>query len=131
MLGHVSIRVSDLTSSVDFYLKALSPLGFKPMAFPEVVGIGPAEPSASAPIPCFWLRKHTPNPGNDHAEKPTPVHISFYASERSQVDEFHKLGLEAGGRDNGPPGVRPFFEGYYAAYILDLDGNNIEVVKFS
>ncbi|KAI3574099.1 glyoxalase/bleomycin resistance protein/dioxygenase, partial [Fusarium oxysporum f. sp. albedinis] len=78
----------------------------------------------------FWLRQHTPGPQNSHAAKPTPIHVSFYASEPKLVDEFHAAGIRAGGTDNGQPGERPWFQGYYAAYILDLDGNNIEVVCF-
>ncbi|GFF59790.1 hypothetical protein IFM46972_11475 [Aspergillus udagawae] len=131
MLGHVSIRVSDLEASTEFYLRALRPLGFEAMRFPTVVGLGPPVKSSSAPIPCFWLRQYTPAPSNNHTEKPTPVHISFYAPDRADVDKFHQLGLEAGGKDNGKPGLRPFMENYYASYILDLDGNNIEVVCFS
>jgi catechol 2,3-dioxygenase-like lactoylglutathione lyase family enzyme len=113
MLGHVSIRVSDLEASTEFYLRALRPLGFEAMRFPTVVGLGPPVKSSSAPIPCFWLRQYTPAPSNNHTEKPTPVHISFYAPDRADVDEFYQLGLEAGGKDNGKPGLRPFMENYY------------------
>jgi catechol 2,3-dioxygenase-like lactoylglutathione lyase family enzyme len=120
MLGHVSIRVLDLEASVKFYLSLLSPFSYEPMRFPTVVGLGPAEKSPSAPIPCFWLRQYTPNPqnsSNSGIEKPTPVHVSFYARDRKQVDEFHARGLEAGGRDNGPPGVRPIMENYYGISV--------------
>ncbi|KAH8686220.1 glyoxalase-like domain protein [Ilyonectria robusta] len=129
MLGHVSIRVSDLEASIDFYLAALAPLSYKEMRFPTVVGLGPT--SSAAPIPDFWLRQHSRGPQNGHATKPTPVHVSFYVSERRLVDDFHAAGIRAGGSDNGQPGERPWLEGYYAAYVLDLDGNNIEVVCFS
>jgi hypothetical protein len=66
MLGHVSIRVSDLEASTEFYLRALRPLGFVAMRFPTVVGLGPPVKSSSAPIPCFWLRQYTPAPSNSH-----------------------------------------------------------------
>ncbi|KAH7184442.1 glyoxalase family protein [Fusarium oxysporum] len=128
MPGHVSLRVSDLEASVQFYLTALGPLSYKEMRFPSVVGLGST--LSDDPIPDFWLRQHTPGPQNSHATKPTPIHVSFYASEPKLVDEFHAAGIRAGGTDNGQPGERPWFQGYYAAYILDLDGNNIEVVCF-
>lgn len=111
MLGHVSIRVSDLEASIDFYLAALAPLSYKEMRFPTVVGLGPT--SSAAPIPDFWLRQHSPGPQNGHATKPTPVHVSFYVSERRLVDDFHAAGIRAGGSDNGQPGERPWLEGYY------------------
>jgi catechol 2,3-dioxygenase-like lactoylglutathione lyase family enzyme len=111
MPGHVSIRVSDLEASVQFYLAALGPLSYKEMRFPTVVGLGPA-PSTD-PIPDFWLRQYTPGPENSHAVKPTPVHVSFYVTERKLVDEFHAAGIRAGGTDNGQPGERPWFKGYY------------------
>ncbi|KAK4093768.1 hypothetical protein Purlil1_2102 [Purpureocillium lilacinum] len=141
MPGHVSIRVLDLEASVRFYLAALAPLRYEATRFDGVVGLGPAPaPSTSSaasgttttstaagPIPDFWLRQYTPGPQNGHAARPTPVHVSFYAGEAALVDEFHAEGVRAGGSDNGGPGERPWFKGYYAAYVLDPDGNNIEV----
>ena len=116
MLGHVSIRVSNLEESVNFYLQALAPLGFEAMRFPTVVGLGPSEKLQSAPIPCFWLREHTPGPQNNYSPKPTPIHVSFYTTVREKVEEFHQLGLAAGGKDNGKPGVRSFFPNYYGRW---------------
>ena len=113
MLGHVSIRVQDLEASVKFYLSVLSPLSYELMRFPSVVGLGPTVKTPSAPIPDLWLRQYEPEARNNYSEKPTPVHISFYAKEPKQVDEFHARGLEAGGKDNGKPGERPFLAGYY------------------
>ena len=113
MPGHVSIRVSDLEASVRFYLAALAPLSYTEMRFDSVVGLGPPTSTATAPIPDFWLRSHAPGPQNGHAARPTPVHVSFYADEPRLVDEFHAAGLRAGGKDNGPPGERPWFKGYY------------------
>ncbi|KAF7508105.1 hypothetical protein GJ744_009546 [Endocarpon pusillum] len=110
MLGH--IRVLDLEASLQFYLTALSHLSYKEMRF-------------------LALRQYTPGDQNGYAEKPTPVYISFYAKERRLVDEFHVAGIKAGGKDNGKPGVRPWMEGYYTAYVPDLDENNIEVVHFA
>ena len=56
------------------------------------------------------------------------VHLAFQAQDRAMVDAFHRAGLAAGGQDNGPPGERPYHPGYYAAFLLDPDGNNIEAV---
>jgi catechol 2,3-dioxygenase-like lactoylglutathione lyase family enzyme len=55
-------------------------------------------------------------------------HLAFQAKDRAMVDAFHKAGLAAGGKDNGAPGVRPYHPGYYAAFLIDPDGNNIEAV---
>jgi predicted lactoylglutathione lyase len=65
--------------------------------------------------------------GNDKPSA-THVHLAFQAVSRQMVDRFHKAGLEAGGRDNGAPGEREYHPGYYAAFLLDPDGNNIEAV---
>ena len=111
MLSHVSIRVTDLEASVQFYLAALRPLSFQEMRFPTVIGLGPGSPTA--PIPEMWLRQHTAGPQNDHASKPTPVHISFRVSDQKLVHEFHAAAIAAGGTDNGPPGERPWMKGYY------------------
>jgi catechol 2,3-dioxygenase-like lactoylglutathione lyase family enzyme len=56
------------------------------------------------------------------------MHIAFHATDRARVDAFHAAGLEAGGRDNGVPGLRPYHEQYYGAFLLDPDGNNVEAV---
>ncbi len=114
MLGHVSIRVLDLEASVKFYLAALSPLSYEATRFPSVIGLGAS--TNSAPIPDFWLRQYTPGPENNHCAKPTPIHISFYVNERTQVDQFHTRGISAGGKDNGEPGVRPFMDNYYGIW---------------
>jgi len=65
----------------------------------------------------------------DFAEKPAHLHLAFRAERREQVDAFHRAALEAGGKDNGPPGLRPKYSAsYYAAFVIDPDGHNIEVV---
>ncbi|PVH72595.1 glyoxalase-like domain protein [Cadophora sp. DSE1049] len=128
MLGHVSLRVRDLEASVKFYTAALSPLSYVATRFPSVIGFGSS--SSSAPIPDLWLREYKPGLENNHSQKPTPIHISFYVKGQKTVDDFYTCGIKAGGKDNGAPGVRPWMEGYYAAYLLDLDGNNVEVVFF-
>jgi catechol 2,3-dioxygenase-like lactoylglutathione lyase family enzyme len=71
--------------------------------------------------PQFWI--HAGQPGG------APVHVGFAASDRAAVDRFHATALAAGGRDNGPPGVREIYHpNYYGAFVLDPDGNNIEAV---
>ena len=70
---------------------------------------------------CIWLSTGTPNQ--------PPLHVAFRAANRQQVDAFHAAALAAGGRDNGAPGLRPHYHpDYYGAFVLDPDGNNIEVV---
>ncbi|RDW60530.1 hypothetical protein BP6252_11913 [Coleophoma cylindrospora] len=129
MLGHVGIRVLDVEASTNFYTKLLSTLAYTTKTYPGVVVIGPSD--SSTPIPNFMLRKHTPSEANDNATKPTPVHLSFYTKTRQQVDEFYATGIKAGAKDNGGPGLRTFMPNYYAAFVLDLDGNNVEAVCFA
>ncbi|PMD55525.1 uncharacterized protein K444DRAFT_633654 [Hyaloscypha bicolor E] len=134
MLGHVGIRVPDVEAATKFYDKLLSTLSYTTKTYPTVTVIGPSD--NSTPIPCFMLRKYTPSAANGNAVKPSPVHISFYAKTRKQVDEFHAAGIKAGGNDNGGPGLRTFMANYYdrietAAFILDPDGNNVEAVCFA
>ena len=95
-LGHVSNRVSNLEASTEFYLRALRPLSFEATHFPTIVGFGPSLKTSSVPIPCIWLRQYNPGPLNNHTEKPTPVHISFYSTNRDDINEFYRLGIEAG-----------------------------------
>ena len=123
MIDHTGFNVSDPVKSKNFYDKALAPIGYQ-MIFqvpPEytdgkaVMGYG--EP----PKPDFWLAEGAPN----HPR----IHIAFRAENRKQVDEFYKAALAAGGKDNGAPGIRPHYhKDYYAAFVFDPDGHNIEVV---
>jgi len=129
MLGHVSIRVLDFEASTKFYEELLSTLSYTTKKYAEVIALGPSD--GSTPIPCFFLRKFTPNEANGHAVKPSPVHLSFYATTRKQVDEFYAAGIKAGAKDNGGPGLRTFMPNYYAAFLLDADGNNVEAVCFA
>ncbi len=116
MLDHISINVTDLERGKAFYLGALGPLGFTVAGeYPEAVGI--ANPAG---IWEFSLRKK---------DAVTPTHVAFAVEERELVDTFHAAALAAGGKDNGGPGLRPnVHENYYAAFALDPDGNNIEVL---
>ncbi|HBX9755686.1 TPA: VOC family protein [Klebsiella pneumoniae] len=117
MFDHVKFGVSDYAASKAFFLQALAPLG--------VTLIGEGEPSYGAELAgsgdaslCLY----------QSAEKPAPLHIAFRADSREQVDAFWQAALAAGGKDNGAPGERHYHPGYYAAFVLDPQGNNIEAV---
>jgi catechol 2,3-dioxygenase-like lactoylglutathione lyase family enzyme len=114
MIDHVSLRVLDLPRAVAFYRVALAPLGYDVlMEFPQGVGMGTRKPF-------LWITQST--------QPPSPTHVAF-ASERARIDAFHAAAVAAGGIDNGAPGVRAdYHPNYYAAYVYDPEGNNIEVV---
>jgi catechol 2,3-dioxygenase-like lactoylglutathione lyase family enzyme len=125
LIDHVHLVVKDLPASRRFYLAVF-----------EVLGIPLGGEDAAAGF--FWadeLFVSSPDakaPSGyplSAAGKPTGrVHLAFQARDRSAVDRFHATALAAGGKDNGAPGIRPYHPGYYAAFVLDPDGNNIEVV---
>ena len=118
MLDHVGVNVSDYERSREFYKGALAPLGFSLLMEP-VPGTGGF---GSEGKPWFWI--------TDQREPTTEnVHVAFAARDRATVDAFHAAALEAGGTDNGAPGIRTIYHpDYYGAYVLDPDGNNVEVV---
>ena len=116
MLDHVGIRVSDFEQSKRFFTEALSPLGYELIMEPSVSAAGFGRQGK----PDFWIGQ---------GDRGQPVHIAFAASDRASVDAFHEEALAAGGRDNGGPGLRPeYHQSYYAAFVFDPDGNNIEAV---
>jgi len=116
VVDHVEIRVRDLEASRRFYEAALAPLGFGLVGAPEGAAAFGVEGADD-----FWiLEGGTPSTG---------VHVAFAARDRKAVDSFYRAAIEAGGRDNGAPGLRPeYHAGYYGAFVLDPDGNNIEAV---
>jgi len=117
MFDHVVFGVSDYAASKAFFLKALAPLGV------VVVNEGPLGVELSPPRSkaSLCLRRIE--------EKPAHLHLAFAAENRQQVDAFYRAALEAGGKDNGPPGLRPQYNAnYYAAFVIGPDGHNIEVV---
>jgi catechol 2,3-dioxygenase-like lactoylglutathione lyase family enzyme len=118
MLDHVGVNVADYERSREFYQGALAPLGFSLLMEP-VPGTGGF---GSEGKPWFWI--------TDQREPTTEnVHVAFAARDRATVDAFHAAALEAGGTDNGAPGIRTIYHpDYYGAYVLDPDGNNVEVV---
>lgn len=115
MIDHISLKVRDLARSKAFYEAALAPLGYAViMEFGVTVGLGAGRK------PDFWLGV---------GEASGPMHIAFAAESREAVDAFHRAALAAGATDNGAPGPRPqYHPGYYGAFVLDPDGNNVEAV---
>lgn len=116
MYDHLGLRVCDLGASVRFYAAVLAPLG-------HVVGSRDGTSAGLGPknAPVLWLYAAKDSQGG--------VHLAFQARSRAAVDLFYSAGLEAGGRDNGPPGVRADYgPSYYAAFLIDPDGNNVEAV---
>lgn len=125
MLDHLGFNVGDYGASRDFYRQALAPLGYgiamevtrEMTGRYEGCGFGPPG------RPQFWVG----NAGTDaHAGG---MHIAFVAKTRAEVDAFHAAAIAAGGKDNGAPGLRPHYHpDYYGAFVIDLNGHNIEAV---
>ncbi len=118
MFDHVKFGVRDYAVSKTFYLKALEPIGVTVVADYPPNGVELGQPTGISTLILYQTD-----------EKPAHLHIAFVAESRHQVDAFHSAALGAGGQDNGPPGLRPQYSGqYYAAFVFDPDGQNIEVV---
>ena len=125
MIDHIGFSVRDLARATEFYLKALSPLGIGIiMEVPaEQTGGGAAVGFGANGKPFFWIGEGVRS-ANDQR-----IHVAFAAGSCAQVDAFYRAALAAGGKDNGPPGLRPHYHAnYYGAFVLDPDGNNIEAV---
>jgi catechol 2,3-dioxygenase-like lactoylglutathione lyase family enzyme len=115
LFDHVKLPVRDLARSRAFYERALQPLGVRVVQTSQGPGFALGDQD-------FWIMEQEVAAGS--------VHLAFAAADRETVDAFHAAGLEAGGVDNGRPGLRPHYHsGYYAAYVLDPDGNNVEAVS--
>jgi catechol 2,3-dioxygenase-like lactoylglutathione lyase family enzyme len=115
MYDHIGLKVKDVGAAVGFYEAALASLGYVLCSRDEGgAGFGPSG------APDLWLYRGVSG---------ASVHVAFRASDRAAVDRFHAAGLKAGGRDHGPPGLRTDYSpDYYAAFLLDPDGNNVEAV---
>lgn len=117
MFDHVGIKVRDLQASAAFYAAVLKPLGHElGYSDKDTAGLGPKDALA------LWLYR---------SDKPAGpgTHLAFRAPSREAVDRFHQAALKAGARDNGAPGPRPDYSPtYYAAFVIDPDGNNVEAV---
>jgi catechol 2,3-dioxygenase-like lactoylglutathione lyase family enzyme len=122
MLDHVGFPVSDYARSKAFYEKALAPLGYSMiMEVAQTANDLPAAGFGANGKPDFWIG------GEGGLNK--PIHIAITAKDRATVDAFYRAAMAAGGKDNGPPGLRPHYHpNYYAAFVLDPDGHNIEAV---
>ena len=113
MYDHIGLHVKDLDRAQRFYRAALEPLGL--VADDSGTGFGPKG------APALWLHINGQAAGG--------THVALRAADRRAVDRFHAQGLKAGGRDNGAPGLRADYSPtYYAAFLIDPDGNNIEAV---
>ena len=123
MLDHIGFPVADFARSKAFYETALKPLGYGLVMEVTRAETGGAYEGAGFgdKKPYFWIGSGLPLTGK--------LHVAFVAKDRAAVDAFYKAAMKAGGRDNGAPGLRPeYHENYYAAFVLDPDGHNIEAV---
>ena len=123
MIDHFGIGVRDFQSALRFYERVISTLGIdqiyliplKETGGERVAGLG------NGSVCCFWI--------NQSDEAAPPLHFAFKANTRQQVDQFYTAAINAGGTDNGKPGLRPAYHSNYdVAFTHDLDGNNIEAV---
>ena len=108
LIDHVHLRAKDLAATRRFYAAILT-----------VLGVPFVSDDSHFQADELWI---------DVGEPATHVHLAFQARDRATVDRVYEAALEAGGRDNGRPGERPYHPGYYACFLLDPDGNNIEAV---
>lgn len=113
LIDHIHLRARDLPATATFYRAVLGALGIPLLADDE------------GHLACdeLWI-----DALGEESGAATHVHLAFQAKDREAVRLFHQAGLAAGGRDNGAPGERSYHPGYYAAFLLDPDGNNIEAV---
>ena len=116
VIDHLAVAVRDADASIDFYKTVLEPLGIPPIW----------EGENGAQFANLVVRQADTAGG--------PTHVAFVAASRDEVDAFHRAGITAGYRDNGAPGVREQYSSkeagrYYAAFLLDPDGNNVEAVR--
>jgi catechol 2,3-dioxygenase-like lactoylglutathione lyase family enzyme len=123
MIDHISIAVRDLAKGEQFYAAALGPLGLaKLREWPNAaIGFGKKYPE-------FWINRRG---AMDRIADDSGVHICLRAPDTAAVDAFYAAALRAGGSSDGEPGLRPhYYQGYYAAFVRDPDGNRIEAVTF-
>ena len=118
MFDHVKFGVRDFALSKRFYVKALESIGVTDITDWPPDGAELCQPNGETSL-CIYQTDETP----------AHLHIAFVAESRQQVDAFYRAALDAGGQCNGQPGLRPQYSGrYYAAFVLDPDGHNIELV---
>ena len=116
MIAHTTLAVSDYSRSKRFYITTLETLGYtNNMEYGESAGFNDGKNTD------FWINRQ---------DTVAPTHVAFVASSGKQVEAFYKAALAAGGRDNGKPGYRDYWPGYYAAFVYVPDGNNVEAVWY-
>ena len=116
MIAHTSLQVSDYGKAKAFYTKVLETLGYQNnMEYGESAGFNDGKNTD------FWITQE---------KTVVPTHIAFEAKDRAQVEAFYKAALAAGAKDNGKPGYRDYSPGYYAAFVHDADGHNVEAVWY-
>ena len=116
MIAHTTLPVRDYGKSKAFYGKALAPLGYRSnMEFGESTGFNDGKNTD------FWISRE---------DTFAPTHLAFEAHSEAEVKAFHAAALAAGAKDNGSPGYRDYWPGYYAAFVHDPDGHNIEAVWY-
>jgi catechol 2,3-dioxygenase-like lactoylglutathione lyase family enzyme len=118
-IDHVKLPIGDLAASRAFYSAALAPFGYR-LVYDGESSLGFGTGDGGEDNEPFALERGEP--------PSTGTHVAFTATSTSQVDAFHTAALAAGGRDNGEPGERPYGGYYYAAFVVDPDGHNIEAV---
>ncbi len=116
MIAHTALLVSNYARSKAFYVEALAPLGYR-----NNTEYGEAAGFTDGKNTDFWIKT---------AKTVVPAHVAFQASDGRKVGQFYQAALAAGGKDNGGPGYRDYSPGYYAAFVFDPDGNNIEAVWY-
>lgn len=116
MIDHIGLRTRQPDAMIAFYEKALAPLGYgKLVSYEDAAGFG------RDGAPSIWIGAST--------ETPSSVHLAIASPERAMVDAFYAAAMRAGAQDNGAPGVRrDYAPTYYAAFVIDPDGNNLEAV---
>ena len=115
MIDHTAVNVSDFEAAKSFYSKALEPLGYS-LAFEQGEFLGYADAAGLS----LGVVRRDPVGG---------AHVAFACDDHATVDAFYEAAMAAGGKDNGPPGLRTHYhENYYAAFVHDADGNNVEAV---
>ena len=122
MIDHLTLRVRDFDASKAFYSKVLKPLGYEVLMEFDFPGSGKFCGMGVKGKPDFWLA-----PQSREHPAATGQHIAFRAERRAQIDDFHRLALQAGAKDDGKPGPRPHYHAnYYGAFVVDLNGVHIE-----
>lgn len=120
MIDHITVKVQDIEKCRLFYTKALQPIGYA-LSFDKTFGETRVLGFSKNGKTDTWFTSDRPVSG--------PLHVAWRADSRKAVDAFYEAAIAAGGRDNGKPGVREMYHpNYYGAFVLDPDGNNVEVV---